>query len=306
MASNITRMPRQQMMQPSPQSGWWWDGSNWVCGDCDNGGGGDLSPFPPAFSGPAQQPPWYPGANGGVSFGTNAPQNPVRGHFWWDGATLWIFDGAAWVDSSTGVVFPGGGGGSSGASGAGTVVISTSPPGNPQMGAQWWDGTVLRVWDGAQWKIVGPGASAGPVPTTTQTFRITQPTNLNVTPNVWAIVPFTSSPSIDPMLAWNATTYQITPKRAGIYLWIVRADVSAANGFDGVALTRNDPGSVTNATEFVAISTIYTGTPTSTWLNAVGVSVMNGTTDFVRLFTFTNAGIFYGYNIPNVEGYLLP
>jgi hypothetical protein len=49
------------------------------------------------FSGPVNQPPWYPGANGGVSFGAAAPPNPVRGHLWWDGTTFWLFDGAAWV-----------------------------------------------------------------------------------------------------------------------------------------------------------------------------------------------------------------
>jgi hypothetical protein len=42
-------------------------------------------------------PPWYPGANAGVSFGLTPPQNAVRGHFWWDGRVLWMFDGAAWV-----------------------------------------------------------------------------------------------------------------------------------------------------------------------------------------------------------------
>jgi hypothetical protein len=32
-----------------------------------------------------------------VSFSATAPPNPVRGNFWWDGKTLWMFDGAAWV-----------------------------------------------------------------------------------------------------------------------------------------------------------------------------------------------------------------
>jgi hypothetical protein len=54
------------------------------------------------FSGPVGQPPWYPGANGGVSFGTVAPPNPVRGHFWWDGTDLNMWDGAAWVSVTGG------------------------------------------------------------------------------------------------------------------------------------------------------------------------------------------------------------
>lgn len=75
---------------------WTWDGSRWVCNSgCDDGG---FPPFgPPVFSGPAGQPPWYPGANGGVSFGQTFPANPVRGHLFYDGTTLWLFDGAAWV-----------------------------------------------------------------------------------------------------------------------------------------------------------------------------------------------------------------
>ena len=82
---------------PAPSGGWVWDGSNWVC-DPDCGTGAPCPPFgPPVFSGPAGQPPWYPGANGGVSFGQTFPPNPVRGHLFWDGVTFWLFDGAAWV-----------------------------------------------------------------------------------------------------------------------------------------------------------------------------------------------------------------
>jgi hypothetical protein len=90
---------------------WVWDGSNWVCNpDC--GDDSSFPPFgPPVFSGPTQQPPWYPGANGGVSFGAVAPPNPVRGHFWWNGTLLQLFDGAAWVTiGPTAGGTPGGGG----------------------------------------------------------------------------------------------------------------------------------------------------------------------------------------------------
>lgn len=52
----------------------------------------------PPFQSPATgQAPWYPGANGGVSFSTAAPANPTRGHFWFDGTVLWLFDGVIWV-----------------------------------------------------------------------------------------------------------------------------------------------------------------------------------------------------------------
>jgi hypothetical protein len=97
MSNGVTQL-RGSMPAVGEQSGnWMWDGNNWVCApDC--GVPQPCPPFgPPVFSGPAGQPPWYPGANGGVSFGATAPPNPVRGHQWWDGKTYWLFDGAAWV-----------------------------------------------------------------------------------------------------------------------------------------------------------------------------------------------------------------
>lgn len=61
---------------------------------------------PPWFSPPT--PPWYPGANAGVSFGTTYPQNPCRGHFLWDGKTLWLFDGVSWQTIGPAGSTPGG------------------------------------------------------------------------------------------------------------------------------------------------------------------------------------------------------
>jgi hypothetical protein len=54
-----------------------------------------MPPCPPPWFGPPR-PPWYPGASGGVSFGTTPPQFPIRGHFWWDGALLHMWDGVEW------------------------------------------------------------------------------------------------------------------------------------------------------------------------------------------------------------------
>jgi hypothetical protein len=94
MSSNVTQFTGLQV--GTRDGNWVWNGSQWVCSpDC--GTDGSCPPFgPPVFSGPVAQPPWYPGANGGVSFGASAPANPVRGHMWWDGTTFWLFDGAAW------------------------------------------------------------------------------------------------------------------------------------------------------------------------------------------------------------------
>lgn len=114
MAPNLRSVP--QVMPPGAttraapqQQGWVWNGSNWVwdpdfCDPCQGfpsfpcPPSGFPTPCPPWFPPPAGQAPWYPGANGGVSFSATPPANPIRGNLWWDGTTLHLFDGAAWVD----------------------------------------------------------------------------------------------------------------------------------------------------------------------------------------------------------------
>ena len=73
----------------------------------------------------------------GVSFGTTPPANPVRGHFWWNGVTLFLFDGAVWdpIGGSGGAVTPPG----------------TTFPVNPVPGQQFFNGTTLFIWDGNAW-----------------------------------------------------------------------------------------------------------------------------------------------------------
>jgi hypothetical protein len=156
---------------------WVWDGFNWICSPCNPGGG--VPPFPcpppgfpppgcpPWFSG-MNSPPWYPGANAGVSFGTTAPPNPVRGHFWWDGQILWLFDGAAWV----GV----------GGLGAGSGTITGSqPPANPQVGTQWFDGATLWIWTGTSWMAIGPSGGTISSPNPYQVVRFANPGSFSFT-----------------------------------------------------------------------------------------------------------------------------
>jgi hypothetical protein len=298
----------QQQMTPA-QQGWWWNGSNWVCDPCDD----FTPPFPcPPFPGfpPAYDPassPWYPGANAGVSFGTTAPSFPIRGNFWWDGIRLWMFDGAAWVD----IVKSANTGGSSGSGstgGSGNVIIGVNPPGNPVIGEEWWNGSQLYVWDGSTWKVVGPGALSGPVPTTTQTFSIGAPTNLT-TPALgtssaaWTVVPFNVAPTIDPALAYNGTTHQITPNKPGFYLFSARM---YSGGSAGVALVRNDTGTYTG-TNAPEDTTLISTTAAQGWMMTNGIVLMNGTTDFVRLWAWDSTAIFHntGSN-PVLRGYLLP
>lgn len=124
MVSNVVRMSPPS--QPS-QQGWMWNGSSWVwCFDPDDfpcppspcppllaspfpcPPPGFPTPCPPWFPPPAGQAPWYPGANGGVSFSATPPVNPIRGNFWWDGMVLHLFDGAVWVDIGPQVAGSGG------------------------------------------------------------------------------------------------------------------------------------------------------------------------------------------------------
>lgn len=310
--NQLTRMPPAGV-PTDPSSNWWWDGSNWQCG-CPDGGTNppivQVPPCPPFFPPPITQPPWYPGANGGVSFGTTAPPNPIRGSFWWDGKVLWMFDGAAWVNTATGATQGGGSGGGGGGSGSGqgTVIISTTPPGNPQTGAQWWDGSVLRMWDGTTWQIIGPGSFAGPVPTTTHTFRMVQGANVNIAVNTWQAIPFTAVPQVDPQMSFNATNLRIQPTKAGTYLWFVRAYLQSSSGGDvGIGLVRNDTGTVSGSgIEWTALSVMGSGVGFNDWLGAGGIAIMNGTTDYMRAWAYTPEGIVYGTNAPIVDAYLLP
>ena len=337
-----------RLQQPGPNvpapgtrsNGWVWDGNQWTCGPCDDG---SAPPFPfcpppgfpppgcpPWFSG-MNSPPWYPGANAGVSFGTMPPQNPVRGHFWWDGATLWLFDGAAWDPIG-------------GAQSGGTTPPSTTAPANPQPGQQWfngttlfvwdgnawvpvsqtktsiqatappaphpgdlwYDGTQLHIWDGSAWELVGPGATVGPVPTTTLTFQIQQPVSL-VMPggSAWGIVPYAAVPLVDTQTAWDSVSHKITPKKAGFYVINVRAGTNSGTG--GVAILKNDPGTFTNVVGTSDLILANGSGANGAWMSLTGFGQMNGTTDFWRVWGWSPDAEFYPVgSSPAVSAILLP
>lgn len=276
----------------SPMQGQWvWDGSTWVC---DDGSGGTPFPcpppgFPPAgcppwFPPPQGQPPWYPGANAGVSFSQTAPINPTRGHFWWNGSKLQMFDGAAWVVIGGSGAINGGGGGTDGTSGAGTVVISTTPPGNPATGSQWWNGSILQMWDGTKWVQIGPGQAAGPVPTTTQVWAMGQVTDLTVTASVWSVIPYIDQPLVDSSLGWDSVTKRFNPKKAGVYNFMCRG---IGQPTQGLALLKNDPGTFDNTLKTANVVAIAAETGGG-WMNITGMTLMNGTTDFVRVWGYSS------------------
>lgn len=89
-------------------------------------------------------PPWYPGANAGVSFSLTAPPSPCPGHFWWDGTTLWLWDGVAWNTTPT------------------DLGVALAEPSHPFSGQMWWDGSTARLWSGTQWVAFSAEGPTGP------------------------------------------------------------------------------------------------------------------------------------------------
>lgn len=324
-------------VQPGARDGnWVWDGTRWICDpDCSPAPcppssilqpGGVLPPF---FPPPVTQPPWYPGANGGVSFSPpgQPPPNPIRGAFWWDGSTLWMFDGAAWMPTG-------------GAAGGSTTPPSSTAPANPQPGQQWFngttlfvwdgnawvpvsqtktyvqatappapnpgdmwfDGTVLRIWSGSSWDLVGPGATVGPVPTTTRTFAIVQP-GFTAAPTTWGIYAFTATPQIDLQSAWDPVSKKLTPKQAGVYLF--EAAMWRSGNNDGIAVVKNDSGTFTDGQNDNVVGII--GSTVAGHLKVNGMISMNGTSDFVRLWVQTSAAQVWGGTAPPLlDAWLMP
>jgi hypothetical protein len=316
---------------------WVWNGSNWICNPDCGSDGQPCPPFgPPVFSGPVNQPPWYPGANGGVSFGATAPPNPVRGHMWWDGTSFWLFDGAAWV--------PIGGQATSGGAATGTTPPSapftgqqwfngstlfiwdgnawvptsttksyiqpTAPP-SPNPGDTWFDNTQMRIWTGTAWALVGPGAFVGPVGTTSKVFEVA--TNTQTTalagPGVYDIAPINGTPTINTGGAWDAVNFKYTPSVAGVYNFEVTGwnQGGTGNNLMALLLALNDTGSPLNvaATPLVLINE----TTSQSWISSSGMVKMNGVSDFVRVWVYVSQASIPWISfpsIPNIRAFLMP
>ena len=304
---------------------WIWNGQNWVCDpDCDDFPRPPHHFGPPVFSGPVNQPPWYPGANGGISFGSQPPPNPVRGHLFWNGTTLFLFDGAAWVSvggASTGPVTPPGstfptnpaagqqffdgttlwiwdGNAWVPVSQTKTFIQATQPPA-PNAGDTWWNGSQFFVWDGSKWEMVGPGAVVGPVPTTTQVFSVVQSGYFTAPSGNFDIVTITATPQIDTLNGWDPPTKRYTPKKAGFYLFEVTV-WEGSNG--GIALVKNDQGTFVNDQNHPSLG--IDSSNAAGYLQLFTTTTMNGTTDFVRLFGYS-AGQFWGAPAPPLLSALL-
>lgn len=325
---------------------WTWDGTRWVCQpDCDfddqpcppfsvlQPGGRHHSPF---FPPPVTQPPWYPGANGGVSFAPpgQPPPNPIRGAFWWDGTSLWLFDGAAWdvvgagsgnVITPPGTTFPPNpapgeqffdgktlwiwdGTSWVPVSQTKTYIQATAPP-HPNPGDLWFDGTQLHIWTGSAWALVGPGATVGPVPTTQEAFAMVQPNTLTVGAG-FTVVPFTATPQIDVFAGWDPTTKKYTPNKAGVYICYGQQYYGGTETSAGWAIAKNDTGTYNpNATITVASAGIATAPATvSQVMSSSGAVKMNGTTDYLRMYANSTDGNFYipNSNVPVFSAWIFP
>lgn len=313
MASNVRAFPQIIPPQPS-QQGWTWNGSSWVW-DCDDqcpppGGGcwpqpppfpcpptGFPTPCPPWFPPPAAQAPWYPGANGGVTFSATAPINPIRGNLWWDGTMFRLFDGAAWVDIGPEAGPPGvpGAPGTPGTSGS--TFVGMNPPTNPVTGQDWWNGTTFQVWDGAKWNAVGPSLTTGPVPTTTRVFALQQPSALTVgTSSAWAMIPYTTTPTIDTQGAYDPVSHKFTPKKAGMYNFSLRG---VAVGGGGIAIAMNDPGTFASVSSDTIVGVASLNTTTG-WMMCSGFQPMNGSSDYVRAWAWSATNPMSGAGANNV------
>ena len=181
-------------------------------------------------------------------------------------------------------LFHGGSSGGDGGGGSGMVIISGTAPSNPTAGTEWWNGTILQLWDGGMWKTVGP--STGSVTTSTLVFAIPQTSTLtlaNALP-AWSVVPFVATPQVDTMTGWDPITHKYTPKKPGYYAVSIRAYLPTSSG---IAILKNDDGAYSNNDQTDIIVTL-SATAAAGWQQATGFVQLNGTTDYVRYWAISS------------------
>jgi hypothetical protein len=275
----MNQMIRAPMTSPATTGNWMWDGTQWVCST-----GTDIPPFPcpppgfpppgcpPWFSG-ENSPPWHPGANAGVSFGTAPPTNPVRGHFWWDGTGLALFDGAAWVAITNAAIVPPGQtiGSVSGSTGTGNG-------GTPGTGLV---GPIIGVTDGsmAQPGQVGELINSGDI-STTMALNASGTTTQN-------FVLFSALPAGDWDLDLIAGPIDVPGMAAGTYSVVVNLTGQFVHAADQAAWTFN---TVTNGSILVGDTV-----PVYGWVSSNAPSLVQAqvaiTGTLLAPATAANAGI---------------
>jgi hypothetical protein len=167
------------------------------------------------------------------------------------------------------------------------AIISSTPPSNPAAGSQWWNGTIMQVWDGGKWNLVGPPSGPGGVAleTSTLVFAINQETTLTNAANAWAIVPWIGTPVIDTKGGWDGATKKFTPKEPGYYAISARVVPTLSSGtYTAVAVLKNDDGIFDNVSSDIMLSIGFS--TVVGWVAATGFAQMNGTTDYMRVFSF--------------------
>jgi hypothetical protein len=173
------------------------------------------------------------------------------------------------------------------------AIISGTAPASPAVGQQWWNGTIMQVWDGAQWKVVGPptDATGGALQPTTLAFAMSQETQLTIpSDTAWHILPYAASPIVDTGPGWDNTTKKFTPKKAGYYAFSLRAVQSNVGQSGGIAILKNDDGIYDSTVGDLVVAQATVAT--ASWMSITGFAQMNGTTDYVRAFALSQNGIF--------------
>lgn len=176
---------------------------------------------------------------------------------------------------------------------AGVTFSATAPP-NPVRGAFWWNGSLLQMFDGAAWVIIGgSGNIAGAL--TVETFSLQIPDNPVITAGTWTIFPFSASPTLDTMSAWKAG-FKYQPSQNGIYQFAVGFGEpgAAAEGL-GMMVLKNDPGTFTSGSVNQIVAVNYATLPAGGgFLSMMGQCILNGTTDFIRVWALSQSGNLWG------------
>jgi hypothetical protein len=173
------------------------------------------------------------------------------------------------------------------------------------------------MWDGAAWVFIGgsgglttppPGVTPG---TTTEVFSISPSADITLLSSAgfWSYVPIPVLPSVDPMHGWDASSFTFNPKTPGFYQFFTRSYLPTSITQTGHALLKNDNGTwVDNSNMYVTVIADYVAATVAAFLVTSGISFMNGTTDYVRLWAYGDDNIFHVLTptLPTIDGFLLP
>jgi hypothetical protein len=203
-----------------------------------------------------------------VPSGPNPPFAPSVGGLWFNGTTLFVWDGHQWVPATQTKTW-----------------MQALTPATPAPGDLWFDGAQLHIYSGTAWVIIGP--QAAPAPGTGQTdviFQMQQPTGLALSPATgWAVIPYSSPPLEDTQGAWNSVTHRFTATAPAAGVYYVSLRVNAGVGC-GVAVVKNDTNDFTGVRSSDIIPA-FASIGAAGWLVANGMVDLNGSSDYIRPWT---------------------